>query len=192
MKIIVSEEQYNTLKSNFLNESEELNKYGLTDDEMRQVDELAEKEALEELENLKKNIKEKEKEVELHSKWDSSNVKDEWVLDHIKKEIVEPTKKELERLKKYLSEHDIETTKERIRDWNIYSSGGLGWSFRYNNEYHTGFVCKHSEPDLERELAPEHEPDHEPEPVPAREHEPELEPDLGSRVVRTSLALLSC
>ena len=52
MKIIVSEEQYNTLKSNFLNESEELNKYGLTDDEMRQVDELAEKEALEELQNL--------------------------------------------------------------------------------------------------------------------------------------------
>ena len=43
MKIIVSEEQYNTLKSNFLNENEELNKYGLTDDEMRQVDELAEK-----------------------------------------------------------------------------------------------------------------------------------------------------
>lgn len=132
MKIIVSEEQYNTLKSNFLNENEELNKYGLTADEMRQVDELAEKEALEELENLKKNIKEKEKKVEMHSKWDSSNVKDAWTLDHIKKEIVEPTKKELERLKKYLSEHDIETRKERIRDWNIYSSGGLGWSFRYN------------------------------------------------------------
>ena len=68
----------------------------------------------------------------MHSKWDSSNVKDEWVLDHIKKEIVEPAKKELDRLKKYLYEHDIETTKERIRDWNIYSSGGLGWSFRYN------------------------------------------------------------
>ena len=119
MKIIVSEDQYNTLKSNFLNENEELNKYGLTADEMRQVEELAEKEALESLENLKKNIKEKEKDVEHYSNIDTSHIKDEYILDHIKKEIVEPAKKELERLKKYLSEHDIETAKERIRDWHM-------------------------------------------------------------------------
>ena len=47
MKVILTERQVKYLKSKFIFESDEVNKYGLTADEMRQVDELAEKEALE-------------------------------------------------------------------------------------------------------------------------------------------------
>jgi hypothetical protein len=132
MKIIITESQLNLLKKLTLTESEELNQYGLTSDELSQVEDLAEKEALESLENLKKNIKEKEEEVETYSKWDFSHIKDEYIIDHIKKSLIEPAKKELDRLKKILSEYDIEKVKERLKDWHIYSAGGLGWSFRYN------------------------------------------------------------
>ena len=63
MKVILTERQVKYLKSKFIFESDEVNKYGLTADEMRQVDELAEKEALEELENLKKILKKRRKKL---------------------------------------------------------------------------------------------------------------------------------
>jgi len=132
MKIIVSEDQYNTLKSNFLNESEELNKYGLTADEMRQVEKVAEEETNDNLERLKSNIKELEEEVYRLSNYDYSKIGDERVREHIIKDFVEPKKKELEKLKKGLENFNFEEWKKRSMEWHIYSAGGLGWSFRYN------------------------------------------------------------
>jgi hypothetical protein len=132
MKIIITEEQYHKLQKKFLNETEELNQYGLTDSEMREVEKVAEKETNEGLERLKGDIKELEEEVDRLSNYDYSNIGDKKIIDHIIKDWVEPKKKELERLKKSLENFNFEEWKKRVMDWHLYSAGGAGYSFRYN------------------------------------------------------------
>jgi hypothetical protein len=132
MKIIITEEQYHKLQKKFLNETEELNQYGLTDSEMREVEMVAEKETNEGLERLKGDIKELEEEVDRLSNYDYSNIGDKKIIDHIIKDWVEPKKKELERLKKSLENFNFEEWKKRVMDWHLYSAGGAGYSFRYN------------------------------------------------------------
>jgi len=131
MKIIISEEQYRALKSKFLNENEELNQYGLTDSEMREVEKVAEEETNDSIERLKNNIKELEDEVKFYSNYDFSNIDDEKVKEHIIKNWIEPKKKELVKLKKSLDEFNFEDWKQRVMQWHLYSAGGVGYSFRY-------------------------------------------------------------
>jgi hypothetical protein len=132
MKIIITEEQYHKLQKKFLNETEELNQYGLTDSEMREVEKVAEEETKDSLERLKSNIKELEEDVYHYSNYDFSNIKDERVKEHILKDWIEPKKKELERLKKSLENFNFEEWKKRVMEWHLYSAGGAGYSFRYN------------------------------------------------------------
>ena len=131
MKIIISEEQYHTLQKKFLNETEELNQYGLTDSEMREVEKVAEEETNDSIERLKNNIKELEDEVKFYSNYDFSNFDDEKVKEHIIKNWIEPKKKELVKLKKSLDEFNFEDWKQRVMQWHLYSAGGVGYSFRY-------------------------------------------------------------
>ena len=131
MKIIISEKQYRALKSKFLNENEELNQYGLTDSEMREVEKVAEEETNDSIERLKNNIKELEDEVKFYSNYDFSNIDDEKVKEHIIKNWIEPKKKELVKLKKSLDEFNFEDWKQRVMQWHLYSAGGVGYSFRY-------------------------------------------------------------
>jgi len=131
MKIIISEEQYHTLQKKFLNETEELNQYGLTDSEMREVEKVAEEETNDSIERLKNNIKELEDEVKFYSNYDFSNFDDEKVKEHIIKNWIEPKKKELVKLKKSLDEFNFEDWKQRVMQWHLYSTGGVGYSFRY-------------------------------------------------------------
>jgi hypothetical protein len=132
MKIIITEEQYHTLQKKFLNETEELNQYGLTDSEMREVEKVAEEETKDSLERLKSNIKELEEDIYHYSNYDFSNIKDERVKEHILKDWIEPKKKELQRLKNSLENFNFEEWKKRSMEWHLYSAGGAGYSFRYN------------------------------------------------------------
>ncbi len=132
MKIIITEEQYHKLQKKFLNETEELNQYGLTDSEMREVEKVAEEETKDSLERLKSNIKELEEDVYHYSNYDFSNIKDERVKEHILKDWIEPKKKELQRLKNSLENFNFEEWKKRVMEWHLYSAGGAGYSFRYN------------------------------------------------------------
>jgi len=131
MKIIITEEQYNTLQKNFLNETEELNQYGLTDSEMREVEKVAEEETKDSLERLKDNIKELEDEVNRILNFDFSKISDESIREFIIKDFVDPKKKELERLKNSLENFNFEEWKKRSMEWHLYSAGGAGYSFRY-------------------------------------------------------------
>ena len=131
MEIIITEEQYHTLQKKFLNETEELNQYGLTDSEMREVEKVAEEETNDSIERLKNNIKELEDEVKFYSNYDFSNIDDEKVKEHIIKNWIEPKKKELVKLKKSLDEFNFEDWKQRVMQWHLYSAGGVGYSFRY-------------------------------------------------------------
>lgn len=123
-------EDYSSPKNKLL-ETLELNEYGLTDSEMREVEKVAEEETKDSLERLKSNIKELEEDVYHYSNYDFSNIKDERVIEHILKDWIEPKKKELQRLKNSLENFNFEEWKQRVMEWHLYSAGGLGYSFRY-------------------------------------------------------------
>jgi len=129
MRILIQEEQYKKLMKQFINEDDNLNEYGLTDDEMRQIDEAAEKETRDALEDLKKNLEEKQKDVDRVSEFDFSQIGDEETIKRVKKYYVEPLKKEFEKLKNSLENFNLEERKKRYMDWHLRS--GLGYSFRY-------------------------------------------------------------
>ena len=98
---------------------------------MRQIEDHAEKETNDNLEKLKSNIKELEEQVFKLSNYDYSKIEDERVREHIIKDFVIPKKKELEKLKKGLENFNFEEWKKRSMEWQLYSAGGLGYSFRY-------------------------------------------------------------
>lgn len=131
MKVIINESQLILLNKQYLKETEELNQYGLTDSEMREVEKVAEEETNDSLERLKDNIKELEEYVYHYSNYDFSNIKDDRVKEHILKDWIEPKKRELERLKNSLENFNFEEWKKRSMDWHLYSAGGAGYSFRY-------------------------------------------------------------
>lgn len=131
MRIIIQEEQYKKLMKQFINEDDNLNEYGLTDDEMRQVEKISEDEAIEGLKQLKKNIEEKQKDVDRIKDFDFSQMGDQQTVDLLMKDYVEPLKKELERLKKGLKEFNHDEYKKRYMNWHLHSAGGLGYSFRH-------------------------------------------------------------
>ena len=89
MKIIITESQLNLLKKLTLTESEELNQYDLTTDEMRQVEEQSEQDVKEYYERLKKEVEELRKRVKMYNDFDWSQMDVENVKV-IKKEIVQP------------------------------------------------------------------------------------------------------
>ena len=66
MKIIITESQLKKIRL-ILKEDDQLNEYGLTDDEMREVEKIVEEEVKDDLERLKNNIQELQKEVDLYS-----------------------------------------------------------------------------------------------------------------------------
>ena len=117
-----------------MKEGDQLNEYGLTDDEMREVEEIVEEEVKDDLERLKNNIQELQKQVDLYSNFDFSNISDlhDSVKDFIIQDFIKPKKKELEKLKNGLENFNFEDWKQKKMQWHLYSAGGVGFSFRYN------------------------------------------------------------
>jgi hypothetical protein len=117
-----------------LKEDDQLNEYGLTDDEMREVEKIVEEEVKDDLERLKNNIQELQKQVDLYSNFDFSNISDlhDSVKDFIIQDFIKPKKKELEKLKNGLENFNFEDWKQKKMQWHLYSAGGVGFAFRYN------------------------------------------------------------
>lgn len=133
MKIIITESQLKKIRL-ILKEDDQLNEYGLTDDEMREVEKIVEEEVKDDLERLKNNIQELQKQVDLYSNFDFSNISDlhDSVKDFIIQDFIKPKKKELEKLKNGLENFNFEDWKQKKMQWHLYSAGGVGYSFRYN------------------------------------------------------------
>ena len=133
MKIIITESQLKKIRL-ILKEDDQLNEYGLTDDEMREVEKIVEEEVKDDLERLKNNIQELQKQVDLYSNFDFSNISDlhDSVKDFIIQDFIKPKKKELEKLKNGLENFNFEDWKQKKMQWHLYSAGGVGFSFRYN------------------------------------------------------------
>ena len=133
MKIIITESQLKKIRL-LLKEGDQLNEYGLTDDEMREVEEIVEEEVKDDLERLKNNIQELQKQVDLYSNFDFSKISDlhDSIKDFIIQDFIKPKKKELEKLKNELENFNFEDWKQKIMQWHLYSAGGAGYSFRYN------------------------------------------------------------
>lgn len=133
MKIIITESQLKKIRL-ILKEDDQLNEYGLTDDEMREVEKIVEEEVKDDLERLKNNIQELQKQVDLYSNFDFSNISDlhDSVKDLIIQDFIKPKKKELEKLKNGLENFNFEDWKQKKLQLHLYSAGGVGYSFRYN------------------------------------------------------------
>ena len=133
MKIIITESQLKKIRL-ILKEDDQLNEYGLTDDEMREVEKIVEEEVKDDLERLKNNIQELQTQVDLYSNFDFSNISDlhDSVKDFIIQDFIKPKKKELEKLKNGLENFNFEDWKQKKMQWHLYSAGGVGFSFRYN------------------------------------------------------------
>ena len=133
MKIIITESQLKKIRL-ILKEDDQLNEYGLTDDEMREVEKIVEEEVKDDLERLKNDIQELQKQVDLYSNFDFSNISDlhDSVKDFIIQDFIKPKKKELEKLKNGLENFNFEDWKQKKMQWHLYSAGGVGYSFRYN------------------------------------------------------------
>jgi hypothetical protein len=134
MKSVITENQYNKLKKSFIVENEKFNKYGLTDEEMGQVEKQAKIEALEYLKELKESKKETEKKIKHQSKTDLSTITDESMRKYITDEIIEPTKRKLVDITDMLKNFDMDKVIGRYRDWHLYSAGGVGYRIR-NERY---------------------------------------------------------
>jgi len=130
MKVKITESQLEKIRL-ILKEDDQLNEYGLTDDEMREVERVAEEETKDSLERLKDNIKELQKEIDIYSNYDFSSISDQNMIDYLIKNLIEPKKKELVKLKKGLDEFNFEDWKQRVMQWHLYSAGGVGYSFKY-------------------------------------------------------------
>lgn len=131
MKIIITESQLKKIRL-ILKEDDQLNEYGLTDDEMREVEKIVEEEVKDGIERAKNNIQELQKEIDLYSNFDFSEISDDTIRDLVIKHFIEPKKKELEKLKNGLEKADLEDWKQNLMQWHLYSAGGVGYSFRYN------------------------------------------------------------
>lgn len=131
MKIIITESQLKKIRL-ILRENDQLNEYGLTDDEMREVEKVVEQEVKDGIERAKNNIQELQKEIDLYSNFDFSEISDDTIRDLVIKHFIEPKKKELEKLKNGLEKADLEDWKQNLMQWHLYSAGGVGYSFRYN------------------------------------------------------------
>lgn len=131
MKVKITESQLKKIRL-ILREDDQLNKYGLTDDEMREVEKVVDQEIKDGIERAKNNIQELQKEIDLFSNFDFSEISDDTIRDLVIKDFIEPKKKELEKLKNGLEKADFEEWKQNLMQWHLYSAGGLGYSFRYN------------------------------------------------------------
>ena len=114
MKIIITESQLKKIRL-ILKEDDQLNEYGLTDDEMREVEKIVEEEVKDDLERLKNDIQELQKQVDLYSNFDFSNISDlhDSVKDLIIQDFIKPKKKELEKLKNGLENFNFEDWKQK-------------------------------------------------------------------------------
>lgn len=130
MKIIITESQLNLLKKLTLTESEELNQYDLTADEMRQVEEQSEQDVKEYYESLKKEVEELRKRVKMYNDFDWSQMDVENVKV-IKKQIIQPEINRLKNLEEQLSNFNFEERKKERINWNLTSAGGIGFAIRY-------------------------------------------------------------
>ena len=92
-----------------------------TDDEMREVEKIVEEEVKDDLERLKNDIQELQKQVDLYSNFDFSNISDlhDSVKDFIIQDFIKPKKKELEKLKNGLENFNFEDWKQKKMQWHL-------------------------------------------------------------------------
>ncbi len=130
MRIIITENQLGLLNKSSITESDELNQYGLTTDEMRQIEEDAEEQTKKGYELFKKEVEDLRQKVKSYSNFDLSLI-DKVTKKMIMDNVIQPDIDKLQKYEKSLSEFDFDEYKQKMIDWNLYSSGGIGYKFRY-------------------------------------------------------------
>lgn len=120
---------------------EELNEYGLTKSEYEQIKKLAKKEALNHKRETIKNIPKLEEEIKKYKsslevalkkieEQQEGPVDKEWIKNFIYKDQIIPIENRLKQAKEFLANFNLEELTDRYMQLNLYSAGGLGYSFR--------------------------------------------------------------
>lgn len=134
MKIFLTEKQLKYLKSNLISESDEVNQYGFTQDEMKRIEEFVRKNVKGDYEWLKKQVEEGEKYVEILEKLKTS-LKDnpdipKNYFDILIKEY-ESKVKQHEKYKKNLENFDFEEYVKDGIDRDIHGGAySMAWRIR--------------------------------------------------------------
>ena len=134
MKIFLTEKQLKYLKSNLISESDEVNQYGFTQDEMKRIEEFVRKNVKQQYEWLKKEVEEGEEYSELlekiktHLKNNPDIPKN--YFDYLIKEY-EGKVKQYERNKKNLENFDFEEYVKDGIDRDIHGGAySMSWNIR--------------------------------------------------------------
>jgi len=132
MKIILTENQLQYLKSNLLLEDEDVNEHGFTKEEMKQIEEFVRNSVKEQYEWLKKRVEESEEEV----RWmkDKENLKKlpKENQELILKKYIEPKLRQYEKDKKDLETFDFEERVKKGIEWDL---GGGAYTMSYKIRY---------------------------------------------------------
>ena len=134
MKIFLTEKQLKYLKSNLISESDEVNQYGFTQDEMKRIEEFVRNNVKQQYESLKKEVEDGEEHAEMLEKI-KSHIKNnpdipEKYFDYMIKEY-EGKVKQHEKYKKNLEDFDFEEYVKDGIDRDIHGGAySMSWNIR--------------------------------------------------------------
>jgi hypothetical protein len=134
MKIFLTEKQLKYLRSNLISESDEVNQYGFTQDEMKQIEEFVRNNVKQQYESLKKEVEDGEEHAEMLEKI-KNHIKNnpdipEKYFDYMIKEY-EGKVKQHEKYKKNLEDFDFEEYVKDGIDRDIHGGAySMSWNIR--------------------------------------------------------------
>jgi len=134
MKIFLTEKQLKYLRSNLISESDEVNQYGFTQDEMKRIEEFVRNNVKQQYESLKKEVEDGEGHAEMLEKI-KSHIKNnpdipEKYFDYMIKEY-EGKVKQHEKYKKNLEDFDFEEYVKNGIDRDIHGGAySMAWKIR--------------------------------------------------------------
>lgn len=134
MKIFLTEKQLKYLRSNLISESDEVNQYGFTQDEMKRIEEFVRNNVKQQYESLKKEVEDGEEHAEMLEKI-KSHIKNnpdipEKYFDYMIKEY-EGKVKQHEKYKKNLEDFDFEEYVKDGIDRDIHGGAySMAWKIR--------------------------------------------------------------
>ena len=134
MKIFLTEKQLKYLRSNLISESDEVNQYGFTQDEMKRIEEFVRNNVKQQYESLKKEVEDGEEHAEMLEKI-KSHIKNnpdipEKYFDYMIKEY-EGKVKQHEKYKKNLEDFDFEEYVKDGIDRDIHGGAySMSWNIR--------------------------------------------------------------
>jgi len=132
MKIIVTENQLQYLKSNLLLEEEDVNEHGFTKEEMKQIEEFVRNSVEEQYQWLKKRVEESEEEVRWMKDKETLRKLPKENQELILKQYIEPKLKQYEQDKKDLETFDFEERVKKGIEWDF---GGGAYTMSYKIRY---------------------------------------------------------